>query len=213
MLEKKCSGCDVKISGTGKTGLCLPCANKRYNPRVLPERYCEECGKKLNRNRNKSGLCNTHSLIKRNKDPDFIKKVSVGIAKAYIDNPELRKVRAKTAKTFGWGSATHRAGMERNGNWRKPEDIPDFERYREIVRDITDKNYQENFYEIPNAKKRSREFHLDHKVSIAYGFENNIPAYIIGHHKNLEVIHHAKNESKFISNSITLEELFTEIDK
>jgi len=209
---KKCSKCDVEISGTGKTGLCLPCVNKIYNPRVLPERYCEECGKKLDRKR-KNLLCRQHQLTKKNKDPAFIKKVSAGVKKSYIDNPELRKVRAETAKAFGWGTDTFRAGMEREGNWRKQKDIPDFERYREIVRDITDKNYQENFYEIPNAKKRSREFHLDHKVSIAYGFENNIPAYIIGHHKNLEVIHHAKNESKFINNSITLEKLFAEIDK
>ena len=212
-VMKKCSKCDVEISGTGKTGLCLPCVNKIYNPRVLPERYCEECGKKLYRKRNKSGLCNTHSLIKRNKNPDFIKKVSAGVANSYTDNPELRKKRGKIGKAFGFGKPAFRAGMEREGFWRKQKDIPDFERYREIVRDITDKNYQENFYEIPNAKKRSREFHLDHKVSIAYGFDNNIPAYIIGHHKNLEVIHHAKNESKHANNSITLEKLFAEIDK
>jgi len=211
-VMKKCSGCDVEISGTGKTGLCLTCANKRYNPRVLPEIYCEECGKKLDRKRTKSGLCHLHMMIKKNKSVEQ-REASRKVMEKLWEKPEFAEKVSERSKTFGFGTDTFRAGMEREGNWRKQKDIPDFERYREIVRDITDKNYQENFYEIPNAKKRSREFHLDHKVSIAYGFDNNIPAYIIGHHKNLEVIHHAKNESKHANNSITLEKLFAEIDK
>ena len=173
---------------------------------------CSKCGKELDK-RTKSGLCHRDMMIKKNKDPAFIKKVSAGVKKSYIDNTELRKQRGKIGKAFGFNTDTFRLRMEKAGNWRKQDEIPDFEKYREIVRDATDKNYQANFYEIPDAKKRSREYHLDHKVSIAYGFENNIPAYIIAHHKNLEVIHHSLNESKYTNNSITIDELMLEIDR
>mgnify|MGYP003121051683 CR=1 FL=1 len=208
---RTCKECSKTIGATNKTGLCLPCYN--VSQRKIPQTYCKECDKKLDRKRNKSGYCSPCYQRIKNKDPEFIAKVSAGVRNSYIKNPKLREARAENSKIFGFGTDTNRAGMEREGHWRKQEDIPDFERYREIVRDITDKNYQENFYEIPNAKKRSREYHLDHKVSIAYGFENNIPAYIIAHHKNLEVIHHSQNESKYVENSITIKELLAEIDK
>ncbi len=179
---------------------------------VADKKKCSKCGKELDK-RTKSGLCHRDMMIKKNKDPAFIKKVSAGVKKSYIDNPELREQSSKIGKTFGFGSDIHRAAQERNGNWRTQDKITDFEKYTEIVRGTTDKNYQENFYEIPNAKKRGKEFHLDHKVSIAYGFENNIPTYIIGHHKNLEVIHHSLNEGKHTNNSITIDELLLEIDR
>jgi len=210
--KEKCSKCEVEISANGKTGLCLPCVNKIHNPRVLPERYCEECGKKLDRKRNKSGLCKQHQLIKRNKSVKQ-REASRKVMEKLWEKPGFADEVSERIKTFGWGTDTFRLRMEKDGNWRKQDEIPDFEKYTEIVRDATDKNYQANFYEIPDAKKRSREYHLDHKVSIAYGFENNIPAYIIAHHKNLEVIHHSLNESKHTNNSITIDELLLEIDR
>lgn len=208
---KYCKECDKVLSSVNKTGLCLPCYN--ITQRKIPQTYCKECDKKLDRRRNKTGYCSPCYNRIRNKDPKFRAKVSEGVRRSYNEKPELRKLRAENSKKVGFGTDTFRNWAEGSGKWRRREDVPDFEKYREIVRDISDKNYQENFYDIPNAKKRSREYHLDHKVSIAYGFENNIPTYIIGHYKNLEVIHHSQNESKFIHNSITIEELLAEINK
>lgn len=59
---------------------------------------------------------------------------------------------------------------------------------------------------------RSREYHLDHKISKDYGYKNNIHPSVIGHYKNLEVVHHSVNESKNVQNSIDLETLIIDIN-
>ena len=85
------------------------------------------------------------------------------------------------------------------------------DQYYQKVKDITQESYTEYFYEIPNAKTRSREFHLDHKISKHYGFTNNIPPEVIGHYCNLEILPHSVNESKATTNSITLPQLLVDI--
>lgn len=48
-----------------------------------------------------------------------------------------------------------------------------------------------------NFEKRSfNGWHLDHKISIWYGFVNNIPHKIIGHISNLEMIESNENMKK-----------------
>ncbi len=49
--------------------------------------------------------------------------------------------------------------------------------------------------------------HIDHKVSKLYGFQNNVPYYIIGSIHNLEMIHESENCSKQHNNSIDCSEL------
>jgi hypothetical protein len=209
----KCKECDKKIGKVNKTGLCLPCFN--VTQRVLPDVFCKVCDKQLNRKKPpKNGLCLKHGLQERNSNPEFIKKVKAGVKKSYESNPELRKSRSKIGKKYGFGGDnkdSFRKVMEDKGSWRRLEDISDWELYREKVRTVSDENYQKHFYDIPNAKKRSREWHLDHRVSIAYGFENDVDVEVISHWKNLEVIHHSVNESKFVDCSITLDKLVEEI--
>ncbi len=85
---------------------------------------------------------------------------------------------------------------EKNGKWVPLDQISNFEKYKRKVESKTRKNYNKYFYKIKNAKKRSREWHLDHIVSKYYGFKNNIAPEIIGHYKNLRIVHHSINESK-----------------
>jgi hypothetical protein len=92
------------------------------------------------------------------------------------------------------------------------EDREPFALYQEIVRRNSDKNYQKYFNEIPNAKNRSREYHLDHKYSIKEAFDNNIPIDVVSHYKNLEIIDGRLNESKGKNSSILLEELLKQIE-
>lgn len=40
-------------------------------------------------------------------------------------------------------------------------------------------------------------FHIDHKVSVRYGFDNNIPVEIISSHENLELIPWLDNIKKY----------------
>lgn len=53
----------------------------------------------------------------------------------------------------------------------------------------------------------------DHKISVLYGWNNNIDASIISHPANCELIRHKKNQRKNRKCSITLDELKKEITK
>jgi hypothetical protein len=140
-------------------------------------------------------------------NPDNRKKVSDRLKETYSENKELiEKRRQKFTEVRN--SESYKERMIYLGIWRKDSDIPLYEKYVSKVRELTENNYRKYFYEIPNAKIRSREYHLDHKISINFGFKNRISPEIISHHSNLEVIHHSINESKFIHNSISPNELY-----
>lgn len=138
------------------------------------------------------------------------KKVSIGVKESYNKKPELRQIRSKHFKRKNIRQNIANTNYV-NRNWKRPEDRPEFINYLEKVRTITTENYNKYFYEILNAKKRSREWHLDHKYSIHNGFINNIPPEVVGHYKNLEILYHSINESKFSKNSITITELLNDI--
>lgn len=53
----------------------------------------------------------------------------------------------------------------------------------------------------------------DHRLSIKFGFENNIDPKIIGHPANCEFMYYSQNASKSSNSSITLEELLALIAK
>jgi tRNA nucleotidyltransferase/poly(A) polymerase len=139
------------------------------------------------------------------------KKVSDGVKKSYENNESLRKNRSEIGKQFGFGTDTFRNYMIESGNWRRDDEIEEFEKYKNKVRQLTKENYRKHFYEIPNAKKRGYDWHLDHKYSIFNGFKNNIPSEVIAHYSNLEVIPYNENISKNSKNSINLNELITSI--
>lgn len=108
-------------------------------------------------------------------------------------------------------SESHREKMYNKGIWTRPEYKDEFTLYSEKVRNLTELNYKEYFYEISNAEKRGDYWHLDHKVSVYYGFINNIEPEIIAHYKNLEVIPRSDNCSKWVGCSMKIEELRREI--
>jgi len=150
-------------------------------------------------------------LVLRNKSVENRERVSKSLKETYKNNEELRLSKREITSKHGFDTDVFKEKMYESGKWTRPEDKDEFELYRENVRKLTNENYQKHFYDIPNAKKRSRDWHLDHKVSISYGFNNNVPIEVIAHHKNLEVIHHSLNESKFTKNSISLKELLKDI--
>lgn len=53
----------------------------------------------------------------------------------------------------------------------------------------------------------------DHKISVNYGYRNNIDPKIISHPANCEIMQHRKNNSKNSECSITLEQLLLDIEK
>lgn len=68
-------------------------------------------------------------------------------------------------------------------------------------------NHSLSRHVIDNIEKRSRKFHLDHKVSIKHGYEHGVLPIIIGSWYNLEVIPSSVNCSKKANCSITIDEL------
>jgi hypothetical protein len=44
-----------------------------------------------------------------------------------------------------------------------------------------------------------KDYHIDHKISIHYGFKNDIPIEHIAHISNLRMIHHKDNSLKSVS--------------
>ena len=146
-------------------------------------------------------------LRKLNKNSEFRKKISDGVKKSYENNPELRKQRGKIGKKYGFGNKKLVDSLYEKLGWTRPEDKDEFKLYTELVRRKTNENYQKYFSEIPNAKKRSREFHLDHKLSIKDSYKMGLPISVVSHYKNLCIIGGRLNESKGATSSITLNEL------
>ncbi len=87
-----------------------------------------------------------------------------------------------------------RKTLEDNFVWVKEEDIPKFTKYYRGVWKITN---TQNISLCKNNKDRGRgKYHLDHIISIKYGFENDIESKVIGDINNIQFIKEKENASK-----------------
>jgi hypothetical protein len=86
--------------------------------------------------------------------------------------------------------------------------------YRKKIGKLTRRSYSLfNEYINPNKLKRSTfNYHLDHKYSVAQGFRDKIPFYIIASPINLEMISFKENLKKNKKCSITLEQLYVDFN-
>lgn len=89
----------------------------------------------------------------------------------------------------------------------------ELEKYYSDVWYYTTVNYNKfyNDININNVKRGHRTYHLDHKISITYGFINNIDPSIIGHKCNLEILYYKDNLIKGTKCSLSLDELLNRI--
>jgi hypothetical protein len=83
--------------------------------------------------------------------------------------------------------------------------------YSDFVRWLSEYSYNILQNQLDTNKKRSKQFHMDHKYSISNGYENNINPFIIAHPSNLEIITKKKNLKKSSKNSIEISLLIKEI--
>lgn len=140
------------------------------------------------------------------------KKISEGVKRSYENNDELRKIRSKTIGEVGKRNFKKIAEYNyKNKIWVRPEDKEGYKGYVEQVRKLTQKNFTKHFYDIKNSKLRGPDWHLDHMVSISYGYNHDIPVDVIAHYKNLEVIPAKENDSKGYKCSLTIEQLYEKI--
>ncbi len=90
--------------------------------------------------------------------------------------------------------------------------IDEYTLYTSNVRRLSEQ--QIKIYGLKNSELRKRKkYHLDHKVSICYGFNNNIPPEIISSIHNLEILTCSDNCSKHNKNSISLSRLEEKINE
>lgn len=79
------------------------------------------------------------------------------------------------------------SGNRAKWNWN------DFDYYRDDVQRLS----EDNKHKVTNIHKRGfNSYHLDHKISIRYGFDNGIPAENIAHESNLEMVYWKDNIRK-----------------
>jgi len=194
--------------------------NKEKFLKVVKSKSYRENASKRNKIRYKKLTKEERSKIyglKGDKNPskreDVKKKISEGVSKSYINNPELRNLRSRTIGEIG--KENFKKIAEKNyrlGIWIKAEDKEGFNGYKEQVRKLTEQNFKKDFKNFKNYKLRGKNWHLDHRVSISYGFKHNIPPEIIGHIKNLEIIEATKNIKKNFRCSISYDKLIEEIN-
>ena len=103
----------------------------------------------------------------------------------------------------------------KSGMYVPPSSKSALQRYRSECMKITKSN---NLSLIENIDKRKSTgalggYHLDHKVSISFGFKNNVDPKIIGHICNLEMIPWEENLKKNLNCSISVEQLRDQISK
>ena len=90
--------------------------------------------------------------------------------------------------------------------------IENFNDYIYQVRKISEREIK--IHGLNNIELRNKsDFHLDHKVSICFGFNNNILPEVIGSIYNLEIIPAYDNLSKNTNNSIKPEKLLEIINE
>lgn len=136
------------------------------------------------------------------------------IKKAFWQSPDgisLRKSKGIKISKSKKGKPSVNVGS-RNGRWNP--DKRGYKLYKSKVLSYTLSNFKDEVERLPNYHLRGNmgvdgAYNIDHRVSIKYGYDNNIPYQIIGHIENLEMIPWEENTTKRESNSIDITELLT----
>jgi hypothetical protein len=91
---------------------------------------------------------------------------------------------------------------EAYSNSIKKEDTPEYKKYSNRVQTLTRKNYifykeEINPENLPRGVAgRKGSYHLDHKISVRYGFDNNISPDVIADKSNLQMLPWRENVIK-----------------
>ena len=105
--------------------------------------------------------------------------------------------------------------MEEDSKWRKKCDLEEFKAYQRDVIRYTTRSYKKFKYLVNplDLLRGHNAFELDHKFSIAAGFNENISPEIIGHWTNLEMLPAYENASKWLYCSVDLQTLISNYQK
>jgi hypothetical protein len=148
-----------------------------------------------------SKTSNFRNIINENKEQIVEKIKQVFLDKYGVNWPsKVKDIVDKSLKT-----------REENGDIIPPENLSDFQKYRKLVRKITNRNKKKLFEDWLGFDYYDNEFikgnfslssshrlypTIDHKISIHYGFTNKISASEIGHLDNLCITKRRINSTK-----------------
>lgn len=108
-----------------------------------------------------------------------------------------------------------RISNENNGHWTRFHDKTEFNQYRTKV-SCAQRKFKKQIQLLENYEKRAPSgeygaYHIDHRISVWFGFVNGIPPEIIGHICNLQMKHWLDNNRKWSKCDMALEELLEAI--
>lgn len=137
------------------------------------------------------------------------------IPKCPVDNIDLKwfdnrylKYSSQSAKARCPEFNKHRTDVARA---RRGVIVSERQEYRNAVWKHTKLNWRLYKHKIQNYSWRSRDFHLDHKLSIEYGYINKVDPKLIGHWCNFQILKASENYKKHMKSSITLDALLEAI--
>ncbi len=96
-----------------------------------------------------------------------------------------------------------------NGFCRTDDEKSALELYMLEVENFTKDSWYYSYSRInPDGMQRGKEYHLDHIYSRKAGFDNNVPAKVIGHWTNLRMMPSLENNGKSSRCDKTIEQLY-----
>lgn len=180
------------------------------------------------KNHNSKGLSKIHEMIRGSSDYT-VRSVKYWERKGHTPDQAREMVRKiQTTNGLEWYEKQYgEAGQElfeqritewkaklketmiEEGMWRSDADLEAIQIYYRDVSRYTEQSYRKHYSLInPNNLPRDgKSFELDHRYSKMAGFRDGVPAEVIGHWTNLEMLPASQNNSKWISCSISKEKL------
>jgi hypothetical protein len=192
---------------------------------VVLDFSCDVCAAKFSRSSRSIGsLCDAHQKEQaRTKiTEESIKKRTVGINKFYKSDDGKKFVEARGIARSEYLSTPE--GMEQflstrprgETAWNYNPEKEDQWRYAANVKAFTRMHFKKEVNNLENSQFRGKSgsensYQLDHKISVNFGYENGIPAEVLGHICNLEFLRWEDNLAKSDNNSISLDTLLENI--
>ena len=129
--------------------------------------------------------------------------------KQHWERPGADERKAKTKQTFLESACTPEAINKMKETKRKksglltPEDAKNYRHYARAIRQRAQMWATANGYELGQ-----QTYHVDHKLSILDAWNANLPAEIVNHPANLQILEAKENSKKGSKSIITIEQLY-----
>jgi hypothetical protein len=139
--------------------------------------------------------------------PEYIKNHSARIKEQWDSAPISRKEETRKSLVRRLHNSDNidkiKETKRKKSGLLTPEDAKNFRHYARAIRQRAQLWATDNGYKLGH-----QTYHVDHKLSILDAWKLNLPAEIVNHPANLQVIEARRNTSKGSKSSITVEQLY-----